>query len=68
MSKLERLFNLPRPILFLVLVAVATGAAFLMLVDNVQAMFRRRPVCPACHGIGDIGGNVIGCPYCGGEG
>ena len=68
MSKLKRLFNLPRPLLFLVLVAVAIGTVFLMLVDNVRVMFMRRSTCPACHGTGDIGGHVIGCPYCGGEG
>lgn len=37
------------------------------LIIWVQSLFSRRSVCPACKGSGDAGGNVIGCPYCGGD-
>lgn len=59
MSRYRWLHRLAMPALGVLLI----GAG---LVIWIRSLFSR-PVCPACNGTGDAGGNAIGCPYCGGE-
>ena len=60
------------PLRILAVVLLASGLlcwlAWQWVANEWEARFRRRPECPACHGAGDVGGNAIGCHYCGGEG
>ena len=60
------------PLRILAVVLLACGLlcwlAWQWLATEWEARSRRHPECPACHGTGDLGGNAIGCPYCGGEG
>ena len=69
-DRLNRLFSMPRAkrvVIVIVAVVVALAwAAWVFLGVELGTLFRRPVACPACKGIGDAGGNVIGSPYCGG--
>ena len=60
------------PLRILAVVLLVSGLLFWLawqwVANEWEARFRRRSECPACHGAGDVGGNAIGCHYCGGEG
>lgn len=70
-SRLNRLFSMPRAkrvaVVFVAVVVALAWAVWIFLGVELGALFRRPVACPACKGTGDAGGNVIGCPYCGGE-
>ena len=58
------------PLLCIAIAVALLWAVGAFLRVELGAWFRRiagRPERPACHGTGDVGGNAIGCHYCGGE-
>jgi len=73
-DRFDRLWAMRRrcrwPILCIAIAVALLWAVGVFVRVEMGAWLRRiagRPECPACHGTGDVGGNVIGCYHCGGE-
>ena len=74
-ERIDRLWSMRRryryPLLCIAISVALLWAVGVFVRVELGAWLRRitgHPECPACGGTGDVGGNAIGCYYCGGEG